>query len=195
MSSIEVNASGAGVAGADRACPAARAACAVLDQCAELLGRLDDGAYTASSAAMMGGTIGRHLRHVLDHFRAAAGAAGAEAPVIVYDHRARDVPEERDLAAAARAIAAVRDGLARVHGANSARVVRVRVMLDADGTEAEVQSTLAREIAFATHHAVHHQAMMRVIAGELGVAVPAAFGKAPATVRHEASGGGSAARP
>jgi hypothetical protein len=49
----------------------------------------------------------------------------------------------------------------------------------------ELVSTLGRELAFATHHAVHHQAMMKAIAFEFGVEVEECFGKAPATVNAE----------
>jgi hypothetical protein len=58
-------------------------------------------------------------------------------------------------------------------------------MLTSDGVDAELGSTLGRELAFATHHAVHHHAMLGAIAAELGVATPPEFGKAPSTIRHE----------
>ena len=61
----------------------------------------------------------------------------------------------------------------------------VRVMVSAEGAEASLGSTLARELAFAVHHAVHHNAMIASIAGELGIACPAGFGKAPSTANHE----------
>ena len=45
----------------------------------------------------------------------------------------------------------------------------VRCMLSAQGDEQRLRSSLAREIAFASHHATHHHAMMASIALEHGV--------------------------
>lgn len=73
--------------------------------------------------------------------------------------------------------------------------VRVRVMVSGDGAETELVSSLARELAFATHHAVHHQAMMRAIAGEFGVEASSDFGKAPSTINHEVVKAGAEGRP
>src|SRR5688572_23198577 len=61
-------------------CPAAAAAVCLLQQCAEFVHGVDDERYQKMSAAMMGGTIGKHVRHSLDHFAAVVAAAlGGEA--------------------------------------------------------------------------------------------------------------------
>jgi uncharacterized damage-inducible protein DinB len=60
-------------------------------------------------------------------------------------------------------------------------------MVAGDGSCATLSTTIGRELAFATHHGVHHQAMMRAIAGEFGVDVSPTFGKAPSTINHELS--------
>lgn len=158
----------------------AAAADAVLAQCAALLAEVSDTVYSTPSTTVQGGTIGKHLRHTLDHFAAALSPAGE---TIDYDHRERDRPMETDRAAALAAVAGVRERLATF--ADSAAAVRVRVMVCADGACTELSSTRGRELAFATHHAVHHQAMMRTIAGEFGIDVFEGFGKAPSTQEHE----------
>jgi hypothetical protein len=61
-------------------------------------------------------------------------------------------------------------------------------MLSGDGHEAELESTLGRELVFATHHAIHHHAMMSAIASEFGIKVGPDFGKAPSTINHERCG-------
>jgi hypothetical protein len=55
----------------------------------------------------------------------------------------------------------------------------------------EVESTWGREIWFASFHAVHHFALIRVILGELGLKVGDDFGVAPSTLvhRHELTPG------
>jgi uncharacterized damage-inducible protein DinB len=163
--------------------PVAAAAIAMLDQCAAFVCAAG-AAYADESRILKGGTIGKHVRHTLDHFRAAL--EGAAAGVVVdYDHRERDVPMETEQAAALEAIAMLRRRLARVVDTELDRPLRVRVLLTADGQEAELRSTLGRELAFATHHAVHHCAMLGAIAAEFAVPTEDGFGKAPSTLKHE----------
>lgn len=173
--------------------PVAAVALAVLDQCAGLLGRLSDRAYAAESGVLKGGTIGKHVRHTLDHFVAALGCPAGGA--IEYDRRARNVPMETDRGEALAAIRGLRERLAGVSEGVLASPVRVRVMLTGDGREAELHSTLGRELAFAMHHAVHHHAMIKAMAGEFGVDAGEEFGRAPSTLNHERGGGSPPASP
>ncbi len=171
--------------------PIAAAGLAMLDQCAAFVASVGDGAYAADSATHRGGTIGKHVRHVLDHFRAAldGGGNGRGGGVIDYDHRSRNVPMETDRGEALEAIASVRSRLASLGEPDMARAVRVRVMLSGDGSEAELGSTLGRELAFASHHAVHHHAMLKAIAAEFGIDAGDEFGKAPSTLSQERAAG------
>jgi hypothetical protein len=169
----------------------------MLERAAAMIGTLDDRAYSAPSRLLKGGTIGKHFRHVVDHFAAALApirSTDADLGTIDYDHRERNVPMETSRDAAIVEIKGVVRDLERVLGADSDRPVRVRLMLAADGTEREFDSTLGREIAFASHHAVHHHAMIEVIALEMGAGVPEGFGKAPATLNFERSASGGGAR-
>lgn len=165
-------------------------ACAMLDQCQEFVDSVDQARYAAPSSRMMGSTIGQHLRHTLDHF--AAALVALEDQVIDYDHRDRDTPIENDREAALDALAQVRTRLERVPEGTLASGVQIRVMLSAEGDEAQLASTLARELAFATHHGIHHCAMMVAIASEHALPVPEGFGKAPSTRNYESAGASSA---
>jgi hypothetical protein len=158
----------------------------LLAECAALVRQsaASDGVYAAASRVLPGGTIGKHVRHSLDHFRAVLeGSEGGG--MIDYDHRERDVPMESVPEAALEAIAELCLRLGKVGELHLQQPVRVRVMLSGSGEEAELASTLGRELAFATHHAVHHHAMIGAIAAEMGVAAGADFGKAPSTINHE----------
>lgn len=166
---------------------AAQAAAAVLAQCEAFLEGLSDEVYGAPSARLMGSTIGQHVRHSVDHFAATLRAVDGEA--IEYDRRERRTPIEADLAAAAARVRELRGQMAGIAPGACGATVRVRVMLTADGGEAELASTLARELAFAAHHATHHHAMMASIASEFGASYPEGFGKAPSTLEHERSSG------
>lgn len=163
----------------------------ILGQCAGLVARTNAEVFGASSRVLPGGSIGKHLRHIMDHFAAAAEAA-ATGLSIDYDHRERNVPMEREPRIALDAIAAVRARLAEAARKPMHTPVAVRVMLSGTGEEADLRSSAAREIFFAMHHAVHHQAMMRAIAAEFGMEVDVDFGKAPSTLNYERfSGQGS----
>jgi len=160
----------------------------ILGQCADLVARTSAEMFGAPSRVLPGGSIGKHLRHIMDHFSAAAEAA-ATGLSIDYDHRERNVPMEREPRVALEAIAAVRARLAEAARKPMNTPVAVRVMLTGTGEEADLRSSAAREIFFAMHHAVHHQAMMRAIAAEFGMEVDVDFGKAPSTLNYERGSG------
>ena len=169
--------------------PVAAAAAALLNQCEEFIRGVPIAAYATESRTLKGGTIGKHIRHTLDHFRAALDGAPSlrGARVIDYDHRQREVPMETQPSEALLAIAGLREQLVRLDAEQLRAPVRIRVMLTGDGAETELGSTLARELAFAVHHAIHHHAMMGAIASEQGLAVAPEFGKAPSTIAHDRS--------
>lgn len=64
-------------------------------------------------------------------------------------------------------------------------------MLSGDPQEFQLSSTIPRELGFAAHHAIHHLAMVKIIALESlqlpPETLPADFGKAPSTIVHEHS--------
>ena len=169
--------------------PVTAAGMALLEQCGAFVSTVGaaDGRYAATSSVLPGGTIGKHVRHCLDHYRAALEGFDTGSP-IDYDRRERNVPMETAPSAALEAIGTLRDRLCSLDEPTLGSPVRVRVMLSGDGQEAELDSTLGRELAFATHHAIHHHAMMGAIAAEFGIRVGPEFGKAPSTINHERSG-------
>ncbi|MDX2131182.1 MAG: hypothetical protein SFY69_03910 [Planctomycetota bacterium] len=154
----------------------------LLDQCFRVLDCCTDDAFSTDATTIRGGTLGKHLRHTLDHI--AAAAEGVSGCVIEYDRRARNVPMESDRAIARTEIALVRDRVERLAEVDAQTPVRVRVMVAADGTEVELASTIGRELAFATHHGVHHLAMMRAIAREFGIEIDDVTGTAPSTLNY-----------
>lgn len=165
--------------------PVAAAAVALLDQCAALLEQVPESSYRTDSRLLAGGTIGKHLRHCLDHYKAALDGR-RDGAVVQYDRRERGGDIEHDRSAALDEILTLRNRLAGVREADLADPMRVRFMITGDGAESEFETTFGREVAFAGHHAVHHFAMIKAIASEHGVVAPDGFGKAPSTINHEA---------
>lgn len=167
--------------------PVAAAAVAMMDRCEWFVRSVPGDKYAVESRTLQGGTIGKHIRHTLDHFRAVLEAANLRDCVIDYDHRQRAVPMETQPGEAIKAIREIRERLLSLNAEMLDAAVRVRVMVSGDGAEAELGSTLARELAFVSHHAVHHHAMLGAIAAEHGIVVDGEFGRAPSTVSYERS--------
>ncbi|GAA5886818.1 hypothetical protein JCM5296_006411 [Sporobolomyces johnsonii] len=148
-----------------------------------------------TSKLSSGSTIGKHLRHLHDHYRllldslssaAAAPAASSSELRVNYDVRQRNGSAESSHAAALESFVTLR---ARIESeTDQGRAVEPErpVRLEAvTPVVVEVGTTWARELWFASFHAVHHFALVRVIAvGELGLDVPPDFGVAPSTLVH-----------
>jgi len=177
--------------GSKPGCVAAQVAAALVEQAVAVVESVSDETFRRESKSFAGGTIGKHFRHCLDHFAAALVAAQESGAVIEYDRRRRNVPMETCRVTAAAALRSVMEQLREVESERGSLPVRVRVMLTGDGEEVELSSTLARELAFAAHHAVHHHAMIKAIGEEFGERMPSEFGKAPSTINYERSGRGS----
>lgn len=167
--------------------PEIAAALDLLSQCRDFLRALPDGLYAAPSNLIPGGTIGKHLRHLLDHYFAILDFAesGREGATLDYDHRERDTATETSVLVGIAMLERAATRLAATEDDALPLRVHVASMLAADGTEAQHRSTLGRELAFATHHGLHHAAMIGAIGREHGLAVDPNFGKAPATLAHE----------
>jgi hypothetical protein len=156
----------------------------VLAQGTALLLALDDVAYATKLPAAFNASIGGHMRHSLDHFRSLLD--GLDAGEINYDARTRD-PRIENVRVVALAV--TREQLRAFETLDAAwldRPVRVRAKVSYAAEESPVAcSTVGREIMFCVAHAVHHYALIGVMAGMLGVAVPEGFGVAPSTLEHQ----------
>jgi len=67
------------------------------------------------------------------------------------------------------------------------RNARVMVTSEIDITDtksATCESTLERELVFASSHAIHHYALVRIICALQDKSIPEFFGYAPATITH-----------
>lgn len=162
--------------------PIPRSAGAILDEAADMIRGLSDEAYRTPGS--QGASIGQHTRHTLDHFARVVAGHGT-GTVIDYDRRERGGAIETDRAAALHEISGLIGSLAALDPGELGSPVTIRVMVNAEGDESEIGSTLARELWFATHHAIHHNALIKAIAADLRLPLPASFGRAPSTVHHE----------
>lgn len=155
-----------------------------LRQAADLLDTIPDDAYTLARPPVFRSGIGAHLRHCLDHYQ--SFLTGLASGRIDYDARNRDRTTEQSSEAAAGVIAAI---IARLNTLTSADLARpVQSKVDCGGEDLDAMwtdSTAPRELQFLISHTVHHYALIGMILRLQDLDVPADFGIAPSTLRHE----------
>lgn len=151
----------------------------LLKEAAMLIADMDDSFYSQPMPAFASGSIGQHIRHVLDHYQAVLNVSNG---VIDYDRRRRDVKLESckqlalvEIQQTLTLLSHLSDGAVRVHSEIS----------PSDKVVVEAYSTIKRELLFVTSHAVHHFALIALLLRLQGVVVPDSFGVAPATLTHQ----------
>jgi uncharacterized damage-inducible protein DinB len=126
------------------------------------------------------GSIGEHVRHVLDHISSLVAACPSA--VLSYDHRTRGTAVETEPAAAVREIKRLDAALDRWDDRSLDEPIEVAALMTAGGQSVTGWSTLARELAFVMSHTIHHQAILALLLELQGSDVPdERFGYAPST--------------
>ena len=150
-----------------------------------LLGEINDENYTRKISVAFDASIGGHYRHCLDHFRSLLAAA-ADGGDLNYDHRERGTLVETDRYAALNATRELREGYERLNPALLGRplIVTCKTSYSTSGSQMS-PSTVGREVMYAVAHAVHHYALIGVMMGILELPMPAGFGVAPSTLKHQ----------
>lgn len=157
----------------------------VLNQGEALLSELDDESYIRRLPTAFNASIGGHYRHCLDHFRALLDAA--QEGNLNYDHRDRGTLVETDRFAALNATRAIREGYEQMPPEWLTRELEVtsKTSYVSNGSQTS-GSTVGREFMYVVAHAVHHYALIGIMGGLMGLKMPAGFGVAPSTAKHQA---------
>jgi len=156
-----------------------------LDQLATLLEGTPDFDYRWQPAGGVSGSVGAHVRHVLDHVSALLDADGSS--FVTYDHRQRDVTLEHSRPAAIQALGRAAADLRARAGCWTERPLGLQTIVRRGAAPLVVASSLARETVFVLQHTIHHQAIVALLLNARGVALPAEFGYAPSTPLRAAS--------
>jgi hypothetical protein len=156
----------------------------ILTQGENLLSELEGDHYTIRVPAAFDASIGGHYRHCLDHFRSLLGAAhGGD---LNYDHRERGTLIENDRFAALNATRELRSAFQALRAECLSRRFNVTCKTSYSGSGSQVAgSTVGREVMYAVAHAVHHYALIGIMGGLMGLKMPAGFGVAPSTLKHQ----------
>lgn len=162
-----------------------RATLEILTQGEHLLGQISDSDYAGKLPIAFNASIGGHYRHCLDHFRSVQQAAAAGD--LNYDQRERGTPVETDRFAALHATRGLIGAYQALDPSLLSRPLAVTCKTSyATSGSQTAASTVGRELMYAVAHAVHHYALIGMMAGVQGVPLPAGFGVAPSTLKYQA---------
>ncbi|SCV72823.1 BQ2448_4360 [Microbotryum intermedium] len=160
---------------------------------------VSDQQLTTVSEYVPGSTIGKHLRHLHDHYRLlldsllmpsrhdaseSSSCSSSPSPIeLSYDVRTRNISSETSHKAALEAFIHLQHRLETETRSGTAidpdRTIRLEAVTP---SKVRVGSSWARELWFVSLHATHHLALVRVVATELGLTVRDEFGVAPSTL-------------
>lgn len=152
-----------------------------LDQIRRILDRLDGLAAAGGGHLYAETGIGRHLRHINDHFLALM--EGGETGSVDYNRRHRDSPVECDLQAGREQLEGI------LHWCREAdltqRPLRIVSEIDCRATRSlDFESNLSRELLYLINHTIHHAAYIRLRLAQEGVELPEDIGLAPGTASY-----------
>ncbi len=163
------------------------AAVEILAQGEDLLVALSAENYTRRVPVVFNASIGGHYWHCLDHFTSLL--LGLDADEVDYDHRKRDPRIESQPEFARDLTAQMRRTLKQLPPETLSASVCARCEVSyAHGDSPVTRSTLARELTYCIAHAIHHYALIAVMARLLELKLPDHFGVAPSTVTHAKNG-------
>lgn len=151
-------------------------------QLRSLLNTLDETEYTRQHEILSGGTIGQHMRHILEFYLLLV--SGSFTGTISYDKRERNPRIENSLSFAIDTINLLIPAMVLLNTED-------KVLLEADyttdgSTENKVNSSVGRELAYCIEHSIHHQALMKagLIASGISHVIDDNFGVAYSTIRY-----------
>ncbi len=160
------------------------AAIDILTQGEDLLRALGPETYTRHVPLAFNASIGGHYRHCLDHFMSLL--RGLDADVVDYDHRDRDARIESNPDFALALTMQMRAQMERLPVGVLDTPVRARCEVSyAHGASPVTGSTFGREMVYGIAHAIHHFALISVMARLMDAKLPEHFGVAPSTVAHQ----------
>ncbi|MCL7942613.1 DinB family protein [Marinobacter sp. ATCH36] len=155
-----------------------------INQLAELLVVMPGLLYRQTFGAKKQHVIGKHVRHIIDHYMALLKAVnGRSAGPLDYEKRQREESLEQDNHAACNRLLAINNSLARL--ADVPQNTSLTMEHLSDDQRRTVATSIDRELVFLASHTVHHMAIIAMLAEQGGVEVSDGFGVHPSTLRHQ----------
>ncbi|MCW4152145.1 DinB family protein [Halomonas sp. 18H] len=162
----------------------AEEACDTLGQLMALLQKMSADQYGSAQTIDSRQSVGKHVRHIIDHFDALlTGMSDAGEWVIDYEHRQRDLAVEQDPKVAVQNLERLRGSLAEL-ATWSTQKHPLHVTHATGDQPSWLASSLERELVFLTSHAIHHMAIIALLADSSEIEVAPTFGVHPSTLRY-----------
>lgn len=156
-----------------------------LNTASNLLSGLSANQYTQIHQPYFESSLGKHVRHTLDHYL--CFKRDLDNCFIDYDQRQRDCQLETDKDYAISVIEGLQSFLIslkdQVKATQPLQIVMCNDVLFPAGEVTE--SSVGRELQFLQAHSVHHYALMAAMIRLSGESVDQYFGVAPSTIVHE----------
>ncbi|MBW0500532.1 hypothetical protein O181_040247 [Austropuccinia psidii MF-1] len=158
-----------------------------LDQAIHLLRNVitQDAQLTNKSKIICCGTVGKHLRHLHDHFKILLETSESRTNTLNYDVRRKNNFMENSRQVALNEFETTRNKLiqvldSRIQNLNQDQKLN---LISVTPAKMKFQTSFNRELWFAISHAIHHFALIRaIVTRELSLKLPQSFGVAPNTI-------------
>jgi len=153
-------------------------------QLADFVGTLSPERYATPHGTDARHSMGKHVRHILDHYTALLNwEATTTAAILDYEQRERDTALEQNPNSALAHMRWLIERLNRLETRDTAmRLVHMRYRVGEK--DWPLTSSLERELTFLTSHAIHHMAIIALLADSQGLEMSATFGVHPSTLRY-----------
>ncbi len=125
--------------------------------------------------------IGRHVRHVVDHFLALKNGLGKF--YIDYDKRHRDSLIETDIEIATNCLVELQGWLLSLNNDNIHFVIKSEIHCEKQQV-VKIFSNLERELLYLINHTIHHAAFIKLMAQQFEIMMPDEIGIAPGTASY-----------
>ena len=155
----------------------------LINQLIKLLDQINDQSYCEPLSVFNGGTIGKHIRHVLDFYQCLL--KGVKNNKIDYASRERDVNAECSSEHTKLVFERIQQQLCELEDRT---IMVVTDFFKQDLADRFlVQSTINRELMFIHDHAIHHLAIVKIGINHHfpEIKLNPEFGVAPATILHQ----------
>ncbi|GAB5408839.1 MAG: hypothetical protein BalsKO_12040 [Balneolaceae bacterium] len=156
-----------------------------LNQGMELLSQVSDEMYASNNGPYNKSGIGRHFRHVIEHY---LSLVNEENSTIDYDARDRDLRLENSREFMISTMSEVISSLEKFSTKPDylKKEINVRSNEGIDEEDSPLSSsTIRRELQFLISHTVHHYALIGLILKTMGFNPSPEFGIAPSTLKYE----------
>lgn len=159
--------------------------CQFLQRGIDLIDQIDDQLYSNNSSQYFMSGVGKHFRHVIDHYSSFLN--GIET-IVNYDERERNHLVETSRKYAVEVMKNIIDKLSSLNETENLSNQQLLVKSnegEIDLSDASAShSSVRRELQFLISHTVHHYALIAIILRIQGFEPPLNFGIAPSTIAY-----------